>query len=176
MLIDTLRIPQADKLWDVARVPEAIHLGLATPADIGTYIGRKGPRQGLYYTQAARVLRLVDDDPVSGRLVLTPYGRTFLRFDRLNQRQGLRRLLREHEPTRSVLLALKARGGLNWDDVARILQGLAPLATSTAYRRARTAAAWLCAAGLASWEDGALRYNEPRPPATMHRRNDARRA
>src|SRR4051794_29254875 len=48
MLLDTLLIPQADKLWDVARVPEAVQQGLTTPAAIGTYIGRIGPRQGLY--------------------------------------------------------------------------------------------------------------------------------
>ena len=171
MLLDTLLIPQADKLWDVARVPEAVQQGLTTPAAIGTYIGRKGPRQGLYYTQAARVLGLVNEDFSDDTLIVTSYGRMFIRYDRRSQRQGLRRLLRENEPTRSVLLALKARGGLNWDDVARVLQGLAPLAKSTAYRRARTAAAWLCTVGLASWGDGTLRYNELRQPVMMHRRN-----
>src|SRR4051794_13443818 len=98
MLLDTICIPQADKLWDVARVPEAIQQGLTTPADIGTFIGRKGPRQGLYYIQAARVLGLIDENLLGDTLVVTSYGRMFIRYDRLSQRQGLRRLLRECEP------------------------------------------------------------------------------
>ncbi len=172
MLLDTILIPQADKLWDVARVPEAIQQGLTTPADIGTFIGHKGPRQGLYYTQAARALGLVDEASSDDRLIVTPYGRMFIRYDRLSQRQGLRRLLRENEPTRSVLRALKTRGGLNWDDLAGLLQRLAPLAKSTANRRAHTVAAWLCTVGLASWENGALHYNDPqRPSAPFYRPN-----
>ncbi|HWQ15033.1 MAG TPA: AAA-associated domain-containing protein [Roseiflexaceae bacterium] len=164
MSVETVGIPQADVLWDVARVPEAILRGRDTPDAIGDYIGAKGQRQGLYYTQAARVLGLVGDTTPDGKVELTAYGRAFAQYDRSSQRQAMRRLLREHEPTRSVIEALKAGGGLDWDDIARVLQQLAPLAESTAQRRARTAAAWLVAAGLAQWRDGRLHYRSL-PPA-----------
>jgi hypothetical protein len=171
MLLDTLLIPQADVLWDVARVPEAIHRGLTTPVTIGQFIGAKGPRQGLYYTQAARVLGLVDDDDTRETVVLTTYGRAFVQYDRTSKHQALRRLIRQREPTRSVFETLKRRGHLNWDDIAGILSGLAPLARSTALRRARTAAAWLCAVNLAAWQDdGRLHYQAPQL-SLSYRRN-----
>lgn len=170
MLLDTLLIPQADVLWDVARVPEAIHRGLTTPAAIGQFIGAKGPRQGLYYTQAARVLGLVDDEDTRETVVLTAYGCAFIQYDRTSKRQALRRLVRQCEPTRSVSEALKQRGHLGWDDIAGILSRLAPLARSTALRRARTAAAWLCAVNLAAWQDdGRLHYQVLRLPPSYHR-------
>ena len=163
MVLETIDIPQADMLWDVVRVPEAVARGATTPEAIGTYIGRKGPRQGLYYTQAARVLGLVDIDEATGVLSLTPYGRVFVRYDRTSQRLGLRRLLRESEPTRSVLDALRARGALSLDEITQTLQQIAPLADSTAQRRARTISAWLVTAGLANRRGGQISYNPPLP-------------
>ena len=53
MELETNAIPQADMLWDVALVPEAILNGKNTADEIGEYIGAKGQRQGLYYAQAA---------------------------------------------------------------------------------------------------------------------------
>ena len=67
-MIETIDIPQADPLWNVARVPEAIDRGMSTAETIGAYIGAKGPRQGLYYTQAARILGLVTESPANGRI------------------------------------------------------------------------------------------------------------
>jgi hypothetical protein len=84
MSVGTVCIPQADVLWDVALVPEAVLRGRDTHDAIADYIGAKGQRQGLYYT---------------------------------------------------------------------------------AQRRARTAAAWLVAAGLALWRDGRLHYRTLPPPA-----------
>jgi hypothetical protein len=164
MSVETISIPQADVLWDVALVPEAVLRGRDTHDAIAEYIGAKGQRQGLYYTQAARVLGLVGELTPAGRIELTTYGRAFAQYDRVSQRSAMRRLLREHEPTRSVIEALKASPGMDWNDIARILQRLAPLAESTAQRRARTAAAWLVAAGLAMWQDGQLRYRSLPPP------------
>jgi hypothetical protein len=161
---DTINIPQADMLWDVARVPEVIARGYDTPHTIGAAIGAKGPRQGLYYTQAARILGLVGDTLPDGRVSLTAYGRAFARYDRTSQRQALRRLLRDHEPMRSVVEALRTRTELSAEDVARLLQYIAPLADSTALRRSRTVIAWLVTAGLASWRDGRLRYNQSLAP------------
>jgi C-terminal AAA-associated domain len=171
MTIETVTIPQADVLWDVARVPEAVLRGATTPDAIGAAIGAKGPRQGLYYTQAARILGLVEDVSSSGSVELTPYGRAFARYDRTSQRQALRRLVRECEPTRSVIAALKARGALDWQSIAQVLHRLAPLAASTAQRRARTAAAWLCTTGIATWRDGKLRYNAAPAHVASYLRN-----
>lgn len=162
MTITTIDIPQADVLWDVARVPEAILRGSSTTEAIGVYIGAKSARQGLYYARAARVLGLVGEMSPDGTVGLTTYGRAFAQYDRNSQILAMRRLLRECEPTRSVLAALKQDQGLDWDGIALILQDLAPLAESTAQRRARTAAAWLCAAGLAAWREGRLCYQSAR--------------
>lgn len=155
---ETSVIPQADVLWDVARVAEAVARGHETTEAIGGYIGAKGPRQGLYYTQAARILGLVDESPDDRRVALTTYGRSFIAYDQSSQRQAMRRLLRQREPTRSVLDTLRAQGDLDLDGVAQVLQRIAPLANSTANRRARTTIAWLISAGLATWRAGCLHY------------------
>ncbi len=156
MMLATSDIPQADVLWHVARVPEAIVRGHDTHEAIGAYLGAKGQRQGLYYAQAARVLGLVGEPDAAGIIPLTPYGRAFAQYDRFAQTTALRRLLREQEPTRSVLLAAREHGGLDYAGIAGVLRRLAPLAESTARRRAHTAAAWLVSAGLAAWRDGQL--------------------
>ena len=155
-MLTTSDIPQADVLWHVARVPEAILRGHDTHEAIGAYLGAKGQRQGLYYAQAARVLGLVGDPDAAGTVALTPYGRAFAQYDRFAQNTALRRLLREQEPTRSVILAIRERGGLDYRGIAEVLRHRAPLAESTARRRAHTAAAWLISAGLAGWRDGKL--------------------
>lgn len=169
MELETNAIPQADMLWDVALVPEAILSGKNTADEIGEYIGAKGQRQGLYYAQAARVLGLVGDVDRKGQIELTSYGRAFAQYDRNSQHQAMRRLLREREPTRSVLQALKNNKSLSRAEIAKVLQSLAPLAESTAQRRAYTAAGWLTAAGLAHWRDGQLYYHQASSLVTLNR-------
>jgi hypothetical protein len=166
-MLATSDIPQADVLWHVARVPEAIVRGHAHPrSDRRLPWCRKGSGRGVYYAQAARVLGLVGEPEADGTVPLTPYGRAFAQYDRSAQSTALRRLLREQEPTRSVLRALRERGGLDYEGIASVLQQLAPLATSTARRRAHTAAAWLVSAGLAAWRDGKL-VAASAPPESM---------
>lgn len=155
---ETVKIPQADVLWDVVRVAEAVSRGIDTTEAIGAYIGAKGPRQGLYYTQAARILGLVDDGAEPGTIALTVYGRAFVSYDIESQRQAMRRLLRQREPTSTVITALRVTGELDLDGVACALQQIAPLADSTAHRRAQTIIRWLMHAGIATWNDGRLRY------------------
>lgn len=155
---ETVKIPQADVLWDVVRVAEAVSRGIITTEAIGAYIGAKGPRQGLYYTQAARILGLIDDGAEPGTIALTVYGRAFVSYDIESQRQAMRRLLRQREPTSTVITALRVTGELDLDGVAHALQRIAPLADSTAHRRAQTIIRWLMHAGIAIWEDGRLRY------------------
>lgn len=157
MTVDTVAIPQADRIWDVARVATLVAQGVNTPEALGAALGDKVARQGHYYTQAARTLGLVGEPLPDGRVELTPYGRAFARYDRSNQRQALRRLLGSCEPTRSVLAALRARGELRDADVAALLQQLAPLATSTARRRAQTVILWLETVGLVTRREQRLR-------------------
>lgn len=165
MTLTSVDIPQADLLWDVARVPEAILRGRTNPDAIGEYIGTKGQRQGNYYTQAARIIGLVEPGEPGEPAALTKFGRAFVYYNRIEQRTALRRQMFRYEPMRSVIAALRADGaGLGRADVGRILQTLAPLAESTAYRRAATVAAWLCEVGLADWDDGRLRYCGPALP------------
>lgn len=166
MTLETVDIPQADMLWDVARVPEAIACGRLTPDMIGEFIGAKGIRQGNYYTQAARIIGLVRQESPNAPAALTHFGRAFLYYNRAEQRTALRRLMFHREPTRSVIAALQSGPGLDRIGVAHVLQELAPLAESTAYRRAATVAAWLCEVGLATWSDGRLRYCGPTLPIT----------
>lgn len=161
---ETVAIPQADVLWDVARVPEAIVRGQTLPDTIGVYIGTKVARQGLYYTQAARVLGMVKPGAAGEPAELTPFGRAFAAYNRAEQRTALRRTLLVREPTRSVLVAMRSSEGLDRSAVAGVLQSLAPLARSTALRRAATVSAWLLATELACWQGERLVYCGPNLP------------
>ena len=163
MTLETVDIPQADVLWDVARVPEAVLRGRRTTDEIAEFIGMKVARQANYYTQAARILGLVmqgEDD----ELTLTAFGKAFARSNRIEQSKHLRRLMFYREPMRSVLATLRARDGADRASLAAVLQSLAPLADSTALRRVATMAAWLTAVGLAEWRDGRLHYSGPALP------------
>jgi hypothetical protein len=163
MMLETVDIPQADVLWDVARVPEALTKGRHTTDAIAEYIGMKVARQGSYYTQAARILGFLTQGD-GDELKLTAFGKAFARSNRLEQGRHLRRLMFYREPMRSVLIDLQARDGVDRRAIAAVLQSLAPLADSTAQRRAATVAAWLGAVGLAEWRDGRLCYCGPALP------------
>jgi hypothetical protein len=163
MSLETVDIPQADVLWDVARVPEALVKGRHTTDEIAEFIGMKVARQGSYYTQAARILGFVTQGE-GDELQLTAFGKAFARSNRLEQGKHLRRLMFYREPMRSVLIDLRSRDGADRRSIAAVLQSLAPLADSTATRRVATVAAWLCAVGLAEWRDGLLFYCGPSVP------------
>lgn len=167
--ITTNDIPQADLIWDVARVPEAVAQGLTTKSQIAAYLGNKVPRQGLYYAQAAHTLGLVERD-AGGELRLTTYGRAFIGYDRISKQRGLRRLVIECEPTRSLVAGLRASGGMGRDGLARLIQELADLSDSTAYRRAQTLERWLCELGLVTKDHGRLVYQTPTPAGAGQRR------
>ncbi len=167
-MLDTTAIPQADLLWDVARVAEAVAGGATTPSAIGAYLGAKGERQGNYYMQAARLLGLVQDGGWADELTLTRSGKVFLAANRDERRDLLRRAVLHVAPAREVLQRVASRGGMDRDSIAALLQSLAPISASTARRRTQTVTAWLCTAGLAVWNDGRLmaRY-APRQRPTM---------
>lgn len=163
MSLETVDIPQADVLWDVARVPEALVRGRRSTDEIAEFIGMKVARQANYYTQAARILGLVmqgDGDD----LALTAFGKAFARSNRIEQSKHLRRLMLYREPMRSVLITLRAHDGADRSKIASVLQSLAPLADSTALRRVATVSAWLTAVNLAEWRDGRLHYCGPTMP------------
>jgi hypothetical protein len=160
--LESQAVPQADVIWDVVRVPEAVRAGAIRPAAVAEYIGAKVARQGIYYTQAARILGLVTDHPADeGAIQLTPYGRAFLLYDWHGQRRALRHLMLRTEPMRSVVQALMDEDGQSLDELAALIQRMAPLAHSTARRRASTVANWLCNLGLARWSDNILIYSGP---------------
>lgn len=163
MALETVDIPQADVLWDVARVPEALARGRRTTDEIAEFIGMKVARQGSYYTQAARILGLVAQGE-GDELTLTALGKAFARSNRVEQSKHLRRLMFYREPMRSVLIDLRARDGSDRAAIAAVLRSLAPLAESTAHRRAATVAAWLTAVGLAEWRGALLHYVGPTLP------------
>lgn len=163
MTLETVDIPQADVLWDVARVPEALDRGRRTTDQIAEFIGMKVARQGSYYTQAARILGLVAQDE-GDELKLTALGKAFARSNRVEQGKHLRRLMFYREPMRSVLADLRSRDGADRAAIAAVLRSLAPIADSTARRRAATVAAWLTAVGLAEWRGALLHYVGPTLP------------
>lgn len=163
MSLETVDIPQADVLWDVARVPEALLRGRRTTEAIAEFIGMKVVRQANYYTQAARILGLVTQGE-GDELILTAFGKAFARSNRIEQGKHLRRLMFYREPMRSVLVALRTGDGADRAALAAILQSLAPLADSTAHRRVATVTAWLTAVNLAEWRDGRLHYCGPAMP------------
>lgn len=165
MSLTSVDIPQADLLWDVARVPEAILRGRTLPEAIGEYIGTKSARQGNYYTQAARIIGLVEPGDPGEPAALTKFGRAFVYYNRIEQRTALRRQMFRYEPMRSVIAALRdGAAGLSRAEVGAVLRTLAPLAESTALRRAATVSAWLCEVGLAEWREGRLAYCGPSLP------------
>jgi hypothetical protein len=172
MQFDTNDIPQADLIWEVARVPEALARDLNTPSTIAAYLGGKVPRQGLYYARAAHTLGLVERD-ASGELVLATYGRAFIGYDHLSKQRALRRLVVEREPIRSIVVGLRASGGLSRNGLAHLIQELAPLSYNTAHRRAQTITRWLLALGLAKKERGLLTYCGPAPLSATEQRQAA---
>lgn len=167
MTLTTADIPQADRLWDVAQVAEAVLRGHSSADAIGQWVGAKGQRQGHYYAQAARTIGLVEIHEQDGSVHLTKFGLAFARYNRIDQRAALRRQLMRYEPTRSVLAALKGGDGLEKRAIAVLLQTLAPLAESTALRRASTVAAWLTEIGLAQWCGLKLTYCGPALPIVL---------
>jgi hypothetical protein len=140
---DTTDIPQADNIWTVAQVSQAIKNGAITPEAIAFTLGYQSERTGWYYAHAARILGLVTIDPVTGCWQLTDTGQTFLSKNVQEQRLTLRRLMRQREPITSVIRALIARPGLTQTSIALVLQQYADLADDTALRRASTIIAWL---------------------------------
>lgn len=158
---DTNDIPQADLIWDVARVPEVILDGATTTAAVAAALGDKGTRQGLYYTQAARILGLVAEFDSRASLDVTPYGQTFARYDVQRQRVALRLLVLRREPTRSVITTLQERGGLTRPMFAQVLQGMASLSWNTAFRRAQTMSQWFVELELVRRRSGMLTYSRP---------------
>jgi hypothetical protein len=162
-----IEIPQADVIWDVAQVAEAVLRGHTQAEAIGQAIGAKGQRQGHYYVRAARTIGLVEIHEHSGAVQLTKFGLAFARYNRADQRAALRRQLLRYEPTRSVLAAMKSSDGLDRRAIAAVLQTLAPLADSTALRRASTVAAWLTELGLAEWQGLRMRYCGPQLPIAL---------
>jgi hypothetical protein len=163
----TIEIPQADVIWDVAQVAEAVVRGHTQAETIGQAIGAKGQRQGHYYIQAARSIGLVEIHEHNGAVQLTKFGLAFARYNRADQRAALRRQLMRYEPTRSVLAAMKQGDGLDKRGIAAVLRTLAPLAESTALRRASSVAAWLTELGLAQWQGMLLRYCGPALPIAL---------
>jgi hypothetical protein len=158
MTVESLEIPQADVLWHVARVPEAIARGATTAEAVGVYLGAKVRRQGRYYTQAARILGLVNDDQDDGTVALSAYGKAFVRYDLPSQERALRHRMMVCEPMRSVIVALMTSGGMDVDGVANVLLRLAPISISTAQRRARTIVAWLRDLGMVQTRKRKLVY------------------
>lgn len=160
-VIETSEFPQADLVWEVAAVPDAIAQGLTTPGAIASYLGNKVRRQGQYYAQAAQTLGLIARNSASGELVLTPYGRAFISYDRVSKLRSLRRLVTEREPIRSLVIALRDAGQLSRNELAQRIQELTDLADSTAKRRAQTIELWLCTLGLATKNQNRLSYTSP---------------
>jgi hypothetical protein len=134
---------------------------VTTPDAIAAFLGAKGLRQGFYYLQAARILGLIAESGGDGTVSLTAYGRAFASYDRSAQRRALRHPMLRAEPMRSVVAALAAGDGLTMERVTRIVQRLAPLALSTARRRAQTMISWLRALGLIERRDDRLYYVGP---------------
>ena len=159
--LPTHAIPQADVLWDVVQVPIAVRAGATTPEALAVALGAKVRRQAVYYTQAAQILGLIAERSFDGPLELTPYGRAFVRYTYHGQHRALRHLLLRTEPMRSVVHALIDHDGQNLDELGTLLQGMAPLAASTARRRARTIVSWLCDLDLARWERTVVVYCGP---------------
>jgi hypothetical protein len=143
MELQSVDIPQADSIWFVVRVLDAVYEDRVSARDIGAYLGDKVGRQGSYYVHAARILGLVTLDPQRHTVALTPYGRALRTYDPVARERALRHLVVRTEPMRAVVHEMVRRGGLDEGAISLVLQRLAPLSASTAERRVRTVLAWL---------------------------------
>ena len=85
----------------------------------------------------------------------------FARYDIGGQHRALRHLMLRTEPMRSVVQALIDHNGQSLDAIGLLLQEMAPLAASTARRRARTVVRWLCDVELARWHHAIVVYSGP---------------
>ena len=157
----TQAIPQADVLRDVIRVPISVRAGACDVEALAAALGARVARQAVYYMQAARILGLIAERSVSAPIQLTPYGHAFVRYHVQGQHRALRHLMLRAEPMRSVVQALIDDDGQSLDAVGLLLQQMAPLARSTARRRARTVVSWLCDVGLARFNDTIVAYSGP---------------
>jgi hypothetical protein len=162
MQLDTVDIPQADSIWYVLRVLDAVYEARVRPADIGNYLGDKVGRQGSYYVHAARILGLVDVDGQQHTVALTPYGKALRTYDPASRHRALRHLVVRTEPMRSVIHAMVRAGGLCEDEIGAIVQQLAPLSESTATRRVRTIVSWLRDLELIEQVEARWCYSGPR--------------
>ena len=152
-------MPQADNIWDVARVVDVILGGATAAAAVGAALGAKVPRQGHYYVQAACTLGLVEAPEAGKPLQVSRMGQTFAAADRTQRHLILRVLVQQQEPLHTVVECLRVRGVMTREGLTRLVQQTVGLAPSTAHRRAQTISCWLTTLGLARWEEGGLRWN-----------------
>jgi hypothetical protein len=163
MKLESIDIPQADSIWFVMRVLDAVHEERLSAREIGAYLGDKVGRQGSYYVHAARILGLVTIDPQRHTVALTPYGRALRTYDPVARQRALRHLVVRSEPMRTVVHEMVRCGGLNEGAIGALLRELAPLSESTAERRVRTVVAWLRDLELIDGDgDGRWHYAGPR--------------
>ena len=164
-LLSSIDVPQADDIWAVVDAVAGVQAGHTTADGLSAYLDDRTPRQGNYYMQAARILGFLRPDRRTGELRVSALGSLLLESDKERQRALLRRAALECPPARELCYALIASGeGLSREALASWAQALAPLAPSTAARRAQTLVSWLRCLGIASWRDGQLIYHGPPLP------------
>ena len=144
-----IAVPQADDLDKVFAVAELVHAGHDTTTEIAQEMGMVG-RQGLYYSSAAEILRLVDIDR-HHNVTLTQMGESYVKADAL-KRETLRRQLVFNTP---IVKHVAAELGINhpsyekhahiFDDMLFVQDAIEELgyAKETALRRAFTLKAWV---------------------------------
>lgn len=127
--------PQADDLAEVRRVIEAVELGQPV-------LPATRPRHRQYYTQAARVLGLVDD--TLGGLGTTELGRRLLQtpVGSAEERAALQVAVRTSALLRELAPDLLDEPPPTEGELGQRIERLARLAPSTALRRARTLLFW----------------------------------
>ncbi|HEU4322168.1 MAG TPA: hypothetical protein VFS21_03380 [Roseiflexaceae bacterium] len=139
----SIDIPQANQIARVLAALAALGDGCATAAQIAVALGGLDPRHGDYYLHALRILGLADY--AGGQALRTTLGAQLAALPAEAQRLRLRVLVAGTSPMREVLAAIDAAApaGCTLDELATLVQRLAPLSAATARRRAQAMLAWL---------------------------------
>ena len=143
MKIPSDEIPQADNLWDVAKVAECVALGAKTYQEIAAGIG-KVERQGRYYRKAAEIIGFIA--PIGpNHSQLTVLGAKWVAANTIDKKAILIQAALGCKILQRVIPFLESRpNGTSREEILAFLDNVADLGgSSMAPRRVSTILHWL---------------------------------
>lgn len=134
------KVPQADDLNKVIKIPLAIDNDIKTSAEVAKLLNFSN-RQSSYYREAAELLGLVVLS--SNTYELTDIGRHFVKAQGDDRTELLLQLVIRLPVIHETLRLVFEKGQVNMEQVASIIESNTGLSGSTPRRRAQTVKSWL---------------------------------